>query len=71
MRGIRLGELQGEAMTPELAATLSLLDPEDREFFGERAGIREFDGKLSRPDAEARAFTEITAAIMRRKHDPR
>lgn len=56
-------------MTPEMAATIALLEPEDREAFHERAALREFDGKLMRQDAEERAFAEITAAIIVRRRN--
>lgn len=67
MCGVRLGELQGEAMTPELAAAIALLDPADREAFYERAAIIEFDGEAARADAEMLAFREVTGAILRRR----
>ena len=38
---------------------LSRLSPAVREFFEERAGIREFHGNMSRQDAEAGAWEDI------------
>lgn len=35
------------------------LTDDDREFYDERAGIAEFDGGLSRADAEAQAWQEM------------
>lgn len=55
-------------MTPEFSATIALLDQEDMEAFSERAAIIEFDGKLSRQEAEELALTEITAALMARRY---
>jgi hypothetical protein len=45
--------------------------PEDwRVFFDERAGIAEFDGGLSRSEAEARAFACCVTEWLNRNHTP-
>ena len=41
-----------------LAHQVELLDSAAREFFEERAGIIEFEGGLSRAEAERRAYLE-------------
>jgi hypothetical protein len=38
---------------------VALLPPADRERFNERAAIAEFDGKLTRQQAEALAWKEL------------
>ncbi len=43
----------------EIAAWLNTLDESGVELFHERAGIREFDGGLSRFDAEAAAQGDV------------
>ena len=44
-------------MINQLIKHLPTIDPEDiKEFYEERAGIREFDGGMSKEDAEREAF---------------
>lgn len=54
-------------MTPGMQEVLARLDPQDREYFAERAGLLEFDCKLPREEAEALAFAQTTSAILARK----
>ena len=55
---------------PPLAADVALwaatLDEDAREHFEERAGIREFDGGLSRRDAELAAMEETCLWLLQR-----
>lgn len=52
-------------MTPATRQMVSALDPQWHEYFNERAGILEFDCKLTREEAENLAFRETTAAILK------
>ena len=56
---------------PVVAAFVRTLDPDEREFFEERAAIAEYEGCLSRAEAEARAYA-LTLAYRERKlrHKP-
>lgn len=54
-------------MNPSIAEVLSKCDIQDVEYFNERSGILEFECKLSREDAEALAFDQMTRAILKRK----
>lgn len=42
-----------------LAANVAALDEDAREFFEERAAIRQFEGGLSRQEAEAQAYEDV------------
>ncbi len=44
---------------PLVSESVSKLSPALREEFEERAGIMEFDGKLSRTDAESLALADV------------
>jgi len=46
-------------MNQQLTAWLLTLDANAREFFEERAGIRQFDGGLSREEAERLAMQDV------------
>jgi hypothetical protein len=46
-------------LDPEIAQWVTTLDDDAREFFEERAGIREFDGGIPRKDAEAEAQQDV------------
>lgn len=46
-------------LDPVIAEWIAALDDDAREFFHERAGIREFDGGLSRLDAESAAREDV------------
>ena len=53
-------------LDPALAIWVESLDADAREFFEERAGIREHDGKQSRRDAEIQAGQETREYLKRR-----
>ncbi len=44
---------------PEIAAWVLSLDANARELFEERAGIRQYDGGLSRAEAESEARNDV------------
>jgi hypothetical protein len=46
-------------LDPEIAAWVTTLDDNMRELFEERAGIREYDGGLSRREAETEARNDM------------
>lgn len=49
-------------MIDQLIKHLPTIDPENiREFYEERAGVREFDGGLSKEEAEKHAFQDTMA----------
>lgn len=52
------------AFTPYLRATLREYMPEIVFLFNERAAIMEFDGGLSRADAESRAASEVLGGTV-------
>jgi hypothetical protein len=54
-------------LDPEIAQWVTTLDEDAREFFEERAGIREFDGGLSRSEAEAAARQDVREWQRRRR----
>ncbi len=43
----------------DIATWVQTLDENAREFFEERAGIREYEGGLSRPEAESEARNDV------------
>ena len=43
------------------------LSPDDREFYEERAAIREFDGRQSRAEAERDAWNELQQRVAERE----
>ena len=56
-------------MINQLIKHLPTIDPENiREFFEERAGIREFDGGFSREEAEKLAFNDTMAYFCIANH---
>jgi hypothetical protein len=55
---------------PVVAAFVKTLDPDEREFFEERAAIAEYEGCLSRAEAEARAHA-LTLAYRERRRNRR
>jgi hypothetical protein len=55
------------ALDPDIADWAAGLDDDAREFFNERAGIREFDGGMSRQDAEAEAQKDVLRWLSRRR----
>jgi hypothetical protein len=61
-----------QALLRRKAALLPLrtfAGPEEREYFEERAAIAEYDGGLSRPQAELQAWQEVRA-LWRKDHAP-
>lgn len=44
---------------PDIATWVTTLNEDAREFFEERAAIREYDGGMSRKDAEAEARDDV------------
>lgn len=50
-----------------LAIKVDALDDDAQEFYQERAGIRQFDGGLSRPEAEAAAWEDTLRYLEQRK----
>lgn len=53
-------------LDPNLAIKVDALDDAAQEFYQERAGIRQFDGGLSRPEAEAAAWTDTLHYLEQR-----
>jgi len=53
-------------LEPDLAIKVDALDDDAQEFYQERAGIRQFDGGLSRPDAEAAAWKDTLRYLEQR-----
>lgn len=53
-------------LDPNLAIKVDALDDDAQEFYQERAGIRQFDGGLSRPEAEAAAWTDTLHYLEQR-----
>ena len=50
-------------MEPDIAQWLATLDAHTRELFEERAGIREYDGGLTRREAELAAYHDVQPKI--------
>ncbi|MGZ4954421.1 MAG: hypothetical protein ACXV8Q_04840 [Methylobacter sp.] len=48
---------------PDIAAWVISLDANARELFEERAGIREYEGGLSRQEAEAEARNDVLRCL--------
>lgn len=53
-------------LDPNLAIKVDALDDAAQEFYQERAGIRQFDGGLSRVEAEAAAWADTLHYLERR-----
>lgn len=53
-------------LDPNLAIKVDALDDAVQEFYQERAGIRQFDGGLSRPEAEAAAWEDTLRYLEQR-----
>jgi hypothetical protein len=54
-------------LNPDVARWAASLDDNAREFFNERAGIREYDGGLSRADAELEAMNDVLHWLVRQR----
>jgi hypothetical protein len=52
-------------LDPDIARWAASLDANAREFFNERAGIREFEGGLPREDAELEAMNDVLHWLVR------
>ena len=59
-------EKYAPTLDPELAKLVNALDADAREFYEERAGIREHEGSVLRAQAETQAWTETVAYLKRR-----
>lgn len=53
-------------LDPEIAEWVTTLDANTRELFEERAGIREYEGSLSRQEAESEARNEVLRYLNRK-----
>lgn len=53
-------------LDPDLAIKVYALDENAHEFFQERAGVRQYLGGLSRPEAEAAAWEETLLYLEQR-----
>lgn len=58
-------------LDPDLAIKVEALDASAQEFYQERAGIRQFDGGLSRPEAEEAAWKDTLRYLAQRKSTPK
>jgi hypothetical protein len=57
-------------LDPELARKFYALDDDSKEFFTERAGIRQFSGQQSRTEAEAGAWEDTLRYLEQRNAAP-
>ncbi len=53
-------------LDPDLAIKVGALNEAAQEFYQERAGVRQFDGGLSRPEAEAAAWEDTLLYLDQR-----
>jgi hypothetical protein len=54
-------------LAPDIARWVASLDDNAREFFNERAGIREFEGGLPREEAELEAMNDVLHWLIRQR----
>jgi len=54
-------------LNPDIARWAASLDDNAREFFNERAGIREFEGGLPREEAELEAMNDVLHWLIRQR----
>jgi hypothetical protein len=54
-------------LDPDIARWAASLDANAREFFNERAGIREYDGGLPREEAELEAMNDVLHWLIRQR----
>lgn len=54
-------------MTPAIAQAVARMPEDARDSFEERAAIREYDGGMSRDDAEAAALEDVRSEWKRRQ----
>jgi hypothetical protein len=55
------------SLNPDIARWAASLDDNAREFFNERAGIREFEGGLPREEAELEAMNDVLHWLIRQR----
>lgn len=60
------GDDESTPIDPAVAARIAEYDEDTREWFAERAAIREFDGGLPRPEAERLALEDTERWLARR-----
>lgn len=53
-------------LDPDLAIKVDALDDAAQEFFQERSGVRQYDGGLSRAEAEEAAWTDTLHYLEQR-----
>lgn len=56
-------------LDPDLAIKVDAIDDDAQEFYQERAGVRQFDGGLSRREAEAAAWEDTLRYLEQRDFD--
>lgn len=54
-------------LDPDIARWAAGLNDNAREFFNERAAIREYDGGLSRADAELEAMNDVLHWLLQQR----
>jgi len=54
-------------LNPDIARWAASLDDNAREFFNERAGIREYEGGLPREEAELEAMNDVLHWLTRQR----
>lgn len=54
-------------LNPDIAKWAASLDDNAREFFNERAGIREYEGGLPREEAELEAMNDVLHWLIRQR----
>jgi hypothetical protein len=54
-------------LDPDIAHWAASLDDNAREFFNERAGIREFEGGLPRAEAELEAMNDVLHWLVKQR----
>jgi hypothetical protein len=54
-------------LNPDIAKWAASLNDNAREFFNERAGIREFEGGLPREEAELGAMNDVLHWLIRQR----
>lgn len=54
-------------LDPDIAQWAASLDDNSREYFNERAGIREYDGGLPRQEAELEAMNDTLHWLIKRR----
>ncbi len=65
-----VGPKYGPPLDPALAMRVARLDADQREFFEERAGVREYEGGLPRRQAEWAAWGDTRLHFARLQQAP-